>query len=320
MKYIEYINNLIKEQIKTQKKIVLFGQNINAGSCLGGLTRGLEIDKSSKIINSTNAENSLCGFGFGLMISDTSSIFFMKQLDFLLLGIDHLVNTYNIIRSAGLGKHASFTIFPIIVDNGFQGPQSSLNNFAEFCSISRIPGYSISNKIDADEIIKSKLIEPGFRIITVSQRLFHKDIFEPKQILFVNDEKTVFQYKKGNQLTIISFNFTFPQAIELTSEFEKNGIDVSLFNVNSPIETNWKKIYEDVENTKNIIILDDSKSLNIAANTLMSNIIQKIELNSKLILKKEIDHNWLTPNDDEMKINYKELVIEWKNTLKKKSV
>ena len=316
MKYIEYINNLIKEQIKTQKKIVLFGQNINAGSCLGGLTRGLEIDKSSKIINSTNAENSLCGFGFGLMISDTSSIFFMKQLDFLLLGIDHLVNTYNIIRSAGLGKNSSFTIFPIIVDNGFQGPQSSLNNFAEFCSIARISGYNITNKIDANEILKSKLIEPGFRIITVSQRLFHEEIIEPKQILFVNDEKTVFQYKKGNELTVISFNFAFPQAIELTSEFEKNGVTASLFNINSPIETNWKKICEDVKNTRHIIILDDSKSINIAANSLINNLMSEIELKSKKILKKEIDDKWLDPNEDMMKINYKKIVSEWKNKWK----
>ncbi len=57
MKYIEYINSIIKEQIKNSKEIVLFGQNINAGSCLGGLTRGLIVDKTSKIINSTNAEN-----------------------------------------------------------------------------------------------------------------------------------------------------------------------------------------------------------------------------------------------------------------------
>ena len=37
------------------------------------------------------------GVGFGLMLRSVNSVFFMKQFDFLLLGIDHLVNTYNII-------------------------------------------------------------------------------------------------------------------------------------------------------------------------------------------------------------------------------
>ena len=97
MKYIEFINNLIKQEVSGAENLVLFGQNISAGSCLGGLTRDLSVSNNSKIINSTNTENSLCGFGFGLMMNGVSSVFFMKQLDFLLLGIDHLVNTFNVI-------------------------------------------------------------------------------------------------------------------------------------------------------------------------------------------------------------------------------
>lgn len=313
MKYIEYVNNSIKEHVKAKNKLVLFGQNINAGSCLGGLTRGLVVDDSSKIINSTNAENSLCGFGFGLMLSEVSSVFFMKQLDFLLLGIDHLVNTYNMIRSLKLGGKSSFTIFPITVDNGYQGPQSSHNNFADFCSIARIPGYCITNKIDADEILKTKLIEPGFRIITISQRLFKEEIMEPEQILFINEEKTVFQYYEGKDLTIVSFNFSFPQATQLCSEFKKNGIDASLFNVNSPIETNWEQIRNDVKNTKNIIIIDDSNSFNIAANSLIVDLVSDGNLKSKKILKKKFDNKWLYPNKDSMEIDYNEVVMEWKN-------
>ena len=154
MKYSELINKLIQERIKENENMVIFGQNISAGSCLSGLTKGFSnISPSNRIVNSTNSENSLCGFGFGLMINEISSIFFMKQLDFLLLGIDHLVNTYNIIRTMYKNSSASFTIFPIIVDNGFQGPQSSLNNFGDFCSMANIDGYTITNKLDAEVII-----------------------------------------------------------------------------------------------------------------------------------------------------------------------
>ena len=313
MKYLEFINKKINENIAAHEKIVLFGQNVNAGSCIGGLTRGLKIKEGSMIINSTNSENSLCGLGFGLMLSGVSSIFFMKQLDFLLLSIDHLVNTFNIIRSLKLENKASFTIFPVTVDNGYQGPQSSLNNFAEFCSIARIPGYCITNKKDAEEILKAKLTKPGFRIITISQRLVKEEIIDPEQILFVNDEKTVFQYNKGKDLTIISFNFSFPQANELFLEFKNNGINASLFNVNSPIETDWEKIREDVKTSKNIIVLDDSNSHNIAANSLIVDLVSDGNLESKILLKKEIKNGWLFPNEDLMKIDYKKIVLEWKN-------
>ena len=68
MKYIEFINNLIKQEVSEAENLVLFGQNISAGSCLGGLTRDLSVSNNSKIINSTNTENSLCGFGLELII------------------------------------------------------------------------------------------------------------------------------------------------------------------------------------------------------------------------------------------------------------
>ena len=130
MKYVQYLNSLIKEQLSCQSDIVIFGQNIDAGSSLSGLTRGLSVKKGI-VINTQNSENLLVGAGFGLMLNSVSSVFFMKQMDFLLLGIDHLVNTYNIIRQ--VNPKASFTIFPITVDSGFEGPQSSLNNFDDFC-------------------------------------------------------------------------------------------------------------------------------------------------------------------------------------------
>ena len=97
MKYVQFVNSLIKNIIEKKKNLVLYGQNINAASCLSGLTRGLGDINSGLTINTPNSENTLVGVGFGLMLNNTSSIFFMKQMDFLLLGIDHLVNTYNII-------------------------------------------------------------------------------------------------------------------------------------------------------------------------------------------------------------------------------
>lgn len=309
MKYIDFVNSLIKEEISKQKKIVLFGQNINAGSCLGGLTRGVTVNSNSMIINSTNSENTLCGFGFGLMMNGTSSVFFMKQLDFLLLGIDHLVNTYNIIRSVKPNSKSSFTIFPIVVDNSFQGPQSSLNNFADFCSIARVRGFTITNKIDAERIIRSQLVSPGFRIITVSQRLFKEDILIPEKLVYVNSSCDVFQYNEGDDATIVCFNFSLPYGMSILEEMRENNISSSLFNVNSPILTNWEKIIEDAKKTKRLIVIDDSKSENLNCNALLVDIDRSCNIEKKIILKRNMmEPNWTYPTDDQMVINVKQIV------------
>lgn len=309
MNYIEFINNLLKEQVSKHEQLVIFGQNVSAGSCIGGMTRGLSVPKSGRIINSTNSENSLCGFGFGMMINGVSSIFFMKQLDFLLLGVDHLVNTFNVIRNHE--NNSSFTIFPIVMDNGYQGLQSSSNNFADFCSIARIKGYTITNKIDAEKIISSKLISSGFRIIAISQRMFKDEIIAPDNLIYVNDENDVFQYDAGDDVTVVCFNFSFPHGKQIVDMLKENNLKCSFFNVNSPTPTNWTKIVDDASKTKKIVILDDSKSENLSCYSLLSDISDKVVLDKKIILKRNLDTiNWLNPIDDQMDINFQQVISD----------
>src|SRR3989344_2221221 len=180
MKYIQHINELIVKKTAATKELVLFGQNIAAGSFISGLTKNLKVGEGGLIINTPNVENTLTGLGFGMMLGGVSSIFFMKQQDFLLLGIDQLVDTYNFIRIKK--PEASFTIVFSISDQGYQGLQSSLNNFGDFCSIARIPGFTITNKADAEDVINTHLVSPGFRIIGVSQRLFGQEILDAPKI------------------------------------------------------------------------------------------------------------------------------------------
>lgn len=313
MNYVEFVNNLIKTEINKPEKVVLFGQNIAAGSCLGGLTKGLSV-RGGKIINTTNCENSLCGFGFGLMLNGEKGIFFVKQLDFVLLGIDHLVNTFNVIRSM---KHqpasGSFTIMPLIVDNGYQGPQSSLNNFSDFCSIARIEGYTITNKLDAEKIISSKLITPGFRIIGVSQRLFREELIEPENIIYSNQESTVFQYSNGQDATIVCFNFSFPQGWKLYKDLKENSINSSIFSVNSLTSTNWNIILQNACRTRNLIVIDDSKSENLSLTSLLVDVQNSCFLKNRMVFKRDFSKdNWLYPTSDQFEINNVEVINKLK--------
>lgn len=305
MKYVEFINELIRKKVLAEEKIVLFGQNIDAGSCLSGLTKNLQVQKKGLIINTPNSENTLCGIGFGLMLNGVPSVYFMKQQDFLLLGVDHLVNTYNFIRRKN--PSSSFTIVPIVIDQGYQGPQSSLNNFGDFCSLARVSGFAITNKVDGEKIINSQLVSPGFRIIGVSQRLFKEEILEPGKI-YSNDENTVFQYTEGKNATVACFNFSFPYGWKLYKKAKEKGIDISLFSVNSPTPTKWDEIIKNVKETKNLVVIDDSKSENLSCYVLINDILNKCLLVNNIFVKRELKDDWLNPNPDNLEINYEEII------------
>mgnify|MGYP001323356502 CR=1 FL=1 len=249
MIYVQCVNSLIKKAVKKNKSSVLYGQNINAGSCLGGLTRGVSEINNGMTLNTPNIENTLVGVGFGLMLRSVNSVFFMKQFDFLLLGIDHLVNTYNVIRQTQ--PKASFTIFPITVDSGFEGPQSALNNFDDFCSIAGIDGFSFTNKIDSEKIILEYLFKPGFRILTTGQRLLKKEVIDLDTI-YQDPQYRYFQYSKGKSVTIVCFN----HALEYGLEFKKNILamngNASLFSVNSHLYADFNHLFNDINITKTL--------------------------------------------------------------------
>ena len=306
MKYIQHINDLIVKKTSATERLVLFGQNIAAGSCISGLTRNLKVGEGGLIINATNSESTLAGLGFGMMLGGTSSIFFMKQLDFLLLGIDQLVHSYNFVRRKA--PKASYTIVPVLSDLGWHGLQSSFNNFGDLCSIARIPGFVVTNKADSEEIFNTHLISPGFRIISVPQRLFPLELLDI-ETTFINKDKTLFQYKKGSGATIVCFNATFPQGLELHNKLKEKDVEASLFSVNSVTPIDWSEIIADTEKTKKIVILDDSKSNNVPHDNLLAVLLQKTKLDRTIVLKRDLTGNdWLFPNLDILEVNYDEVV------------
>lgn len=310
MKYVEYVNSLIREEVVKTERLVLYGQNISAGSCLGGLTRNIKLRSNSAIINTQNSENTLVGVGFGLMLNNVSSVYFMKQQDFLLLGIDHLVNTYNIIRVNA--PKASFTIMPIIVDSGHEGPQSSLNNFGDFCSIARIKGLSCTNKADTKKIIKKHLVSPGFRIIGISQRLMKQELLN---LDIINDgrNENYFQYKNGNKATIVCFNYSLPYGLDLYNKLKAGNISSSLFSVNTYSEFDFSPIIHDLNKSKNLILLDDSKSGNSLSDKFLFNAVDRCRIDKKIIVKRKLSNEWFYPTSDKLEINFDKILKLFKS-------
>ena len=305
MKYVQYINSLLKENISKANNLVLYGQNIDAGSCLSGLTRGLSKSNDGLTINTPNSENSLVGVGYGLMLNGVSSIFFMKQMDFLLLGIDQLVNTYNVIRQTK--PTASFTIFPITVDSGYEGPQSSLNNFDDFCSIAGVEGYSFTNKTDTAKILSNHLIKPGFRILSTGQKFLSQNLME-LDCIYHDVYGNYFQYSDGKDVTIVCFNNSISYGLKLKQKLKEHKLHSSLFTVNSHLYAKYSHIIKNIKNTGKLILIDDTKSRNRLSYRFLVDVLDSSKLKNKIIISRKITEKSFYPCKDELEIDYNQII------------
>lgn len=254
---IEWTNFYIKKFIK--KNTLVFGQNILAGSRLGGLTNG--IDKCSvKSFNTQNSELSLVGLGMGALIANNKAIYFAKQLDFLLLSMDHLVNTYN--SALTQNSKGSFVIITYIVDTYLEGPQSRLNCLGDFASISKINcRYLISEK-DIKFNIKKAFLGKGLSILCLSQKFANLKYQFFKSSDFKSNDNTgsYFRYKQGKSLTIVAYGFSIYRTEEIINKKKYKNYD--LFIITNPVNTNIKEIIKSAIISKKVILIDDSGSKN----------------------------------------------------------
>ena len=297
MQYCSFINSLIKKKLNDKNNIVSFGQNISSGSCLGGLTR--DINKNNNLVlNTTNNEYSMSGLGFGLMLENVNGIYFHKQQDFTLLGMDHFVHTWNALSIDNL--KSSYTIFSIVVDNGFEGPQSCINMLKDITSISNIPGYTISNRDDAEYVINNYLVNPGVRFVCVSQKLFKTEIIEiSENPVLLDSQNVIYKYFQGNDVTILCANFSFTEGLHLNNYFLKKELKSSLINVSSAIPTNWEAIIKEVKKSKKLVILDDSKSKQKELYNLSYQVLKAVPDCKISINNRGRDYNDSIPNSDE---------------------
>lgn len=260
--YITGINQLITAHVAKIPGNCLFGQNLNNGTFISGMTKNLVAGPGGRVINTGNCENTLCGVGFGLMLGGVHAIYFAKQLDFMLLGMDHFANTYNLIRSSrDLESLGSFSIIMMVCDQGMQGPQSSFNSYGDFASLARIPCYTLTNSHDTAHVLQ-QLTAPGFRMMALNMRHFRSEFLQMKAIYSANDS-SLFQYTEGDGATIVCFNFSLQEGLAIQRGLTECGTSSSLFSVNYVPSPDWCRIKESVARTRNLVVLDDSKSVHL---------------------------------------------------------
>jgi len=263
MNYLKTINQYLVKSLSNEKESFIFGQNINTGTFISGLTKNINCIKNIKIHNTPNCEYSMIGLGFGFIISGGTAIYFAKQLDFLLLGCDHYVNTLNAIKNNSQFK-GKFKVILFVCDQGFQGSQSSFNNIDDLSSMAQFDTFQINTRYEAEKVIPFFFKTTGFQILSISQRMSHEKIFTGKPISF-SKNFSFLEYFAGSKQLIISLNFSFEHALKLKSKLEsKNNQKVGLINSNYVTNADYDYLRKIIHknNYKKIFFLNDGKSIN----------------------------------------------------------
>ena len=265
--YAQYVNKKTIERFSARKSVV-FGQNIVAGSRISGLGANLDQIENITAINTPNVENSLMGFGLGMMLNGTDSVFIMKQHDFALLGVDQLTNTVNVAKNYQIS--ASFIVMMVVVDSGYEGPQASLNNLDEFASLSRSPVHFLNSKKNIDRAFESSR-NVGFHMMALSQKNMKAPINQDNDFSESFSAGHFIQSNKSSSILVIYFGLDLQYLYQTRDEFLSVGKMPDLFII---ARIGSKVQFDDLNLGKysSIIVIDTSKSEVTYAQKLVSNL------------------------------------------------
>ena len=106
-----------------------------------------------------------------------------------------------------------------------------MNAAGDFASLANITVYCLNGTEDASQVIKSHFASPRFRIICLSQRLFGATALETAAE-WVSNDNSIFRYKSGNGTTIVSFNFSLRDTLDMDAKLRGADVESDVFHVN----------------------------------------------------------------------------------------
>jgi pyruvate dehydrogenase E1 component beta subunit len=296
----EYFNKSLRSFLEHHKTTVFFGQNVISGSRISGLGAKVDEIANVKCINTPNSENTLFGFGFGLALNGINSVYLMKQHDFSLLAIDHLVNTRRLLLNRK--PQSTFLVVMVVVDSGYEGPQSNLNNLDDLHSISGIKVNLVSSEFSVDQCFSKEF--DFCEIIALSQNSLKQVIYPGQSSHLINGfECNSAKIMEGIESPILVNFGLHTKAYETIIKYlQSNKLICQTFNqIVIDKEENLKLAKKITNPQRKVIVIDSSKSQNKVSESFC------LELHrngiSPLYLIREDQKHWTSVHHDQFQID-----------------
>jgi len=243
------------------RDFVVMGENVDNGSRISGLGKNLDKLSRTRVLNVGNCELTHVGAGMGMMLEGGNMVLLVKQLDFLLLGLDQMVNTLNWIRANARNRGkplGSFTIITYICDQGYQGPQSSLVDLSGFCSLGFFPGFILQEYHQIEAVLLREMNRPGFRIIGLPQKFASRPVLQ-ENAAYVDEANGVRLYGTEAEICIVSCHSSFASAADLRGRLGEQGRRASILLSAIMPGADPSLALAKQPDLRSVIIMDDAK-------------------------------------------------------------
>ena len=288
LSFADAINEAQIQAMQLDKNVFILGQGVEKGAMVFNTNKNIEKKFGKKrIFDTPNSEQAETSFAAGAANAGLRPILIHQRVDFMVFSLEQIVNWISLWSFKSSGKCNMPLVIRAIIGRGWgQGPQHSKTLHTFF---SYLPGLKVvmpSSPSEAKGQLLSSIMSNDPVIFLEYRSLYNSVEHVPIEPYFL-DLNSPRKRLSGNDVTIVSMGASTLTVLKAAKHLEsKVGID--LFDLRELSKFNMSKIYNSVNKTKKILIVEDGwKNFGIG-----SEIISKISEKGIKLNKPAMRINW----------------------------
>lgn len=272
------------EEMRNDENIFLMGEEVAEYNGAYKVSKGMLDEFGAKrVIDTPIAELGFAGIGVGAAMNGLRPIIEFMTWNFAILAFDQIVNNAAKTLSQSAGQYAC----PIV----FRGPSGSAGQLAQQHSqtfeswMANVPGLKVISCIDpadAKGLLKSAIRDNDPVCIMESEMMYALELHQgdngERSYYFPTFRKTwqavgseivegqdhiipigkAAYRRRGDDVTIVSFNKMVLEALDAAEELAKEGISAEVIDLRTIRPMDYDTIVESVKKTNRLVVVDES--------------------------------------------------------------
>ena len=285
LSYSLAINEATHQMMSQNKSVFLIGQGVESPWYVGNTCQNLlEKFGPKRVIDTPIAENAVTGIGVGAGIAGARAIIVHPRIDFMLYGLDPIINEAANWRYIFAGQSTAPVIIRGIINRGGeQGAQHSQTLQGIFAQVPGLKVVMPTTAYDAKGLLISAIKGTDPVVYIEDRWLYEQKCHVPKKIYTVPIGKAKIR-KNGKDITIIGISYVMLNVLEAAEKLKRHNINAEVIDVRTVKPLDIDLIINSIKKTGKVVIVEaDWKTGGVSAE-----IAAQISDKAFLYLKKPI--------------------------------
>jgi pyruvate dehydrogenase E1 component beta subunit len=256
--YAEALNEALREEMRTDSRVIVFGEDVAAyGGVFGGVTRGLQAEfGGARVFDTPISESGIMGMAVGAAMLGMRPVVEMQFSDVAPIALDHIANTAAKVSYVHNGRMSAPLVVRLV--NTRSGTVYSSQAFDAW--FMHVPGLRVvapSNAADAKGLLKSAIRDPNPVIFIESKPLYERKGVVPSGDVLVPLGEAVVT-RSGRDASVVTYGSMLPYALEAAEQLTAQGIDVEVVDLRSLAPLDTDTILTSVRKTGRLVIAHEA--------------------------------------------------------------